>query len=249
MQDEREIRELICELGRRMYAREWVAANDGNISYRMGDGTFLCTPTCTSKGFMKPEEIAVVDGEGNQLSGTLPRTSEILLHLEVFHELPEINAVCHAHPPYATAFAVAGVPVPEGILPEVEIWIGQVPYAPYETPGCKDFAETVLPHLRNDASTILLGNHGAVAFDSDLLSAYFHLETVDMCCRILLLAKQVGNVQLMSGEKVRELLDIKRSIGIKDPRMDFTAAQCTPDPNNAFLRTIPGRTDTPPTVD
>jgi len=236
MANEWEVKRMICELGRRMYNQGFVAANDGNISYRMGGGRYLCTPTGVSKGFLSPEDIAVVDDEGKQIGGTKPRTSEILLHLEIFHELTEINAVCHAHPPHATAFAVAGVEVPSCILPEVEIWIGQVPIAQYDTPGGKDFAETILPYLRNKANTILLANHGAVACDKDLEHAYFHLETLDMYCKILLLSKQIGSVQQISEPKVRELLDIKRRIGLPDPRLDVDAELCTLAGSDEFLR-------------
>ncbi|MCJ7544159.1 MAG: class II aldolase/adducin family protein [Phycisphaerae bacterium] len=220
MLSEFELKKQICEIGRRMYEKGFVAANDGNISCRVGRGRYLCTPTLMSKGFLKPADIAVVDDQGRQLEGSLPRTSEILLHLEIFHELSEINAVCHAHPPYATAFAVAGIDVPSNILPEVEIFIGQVPIAEYETPGGKRFAQTILPHLRRKANTILLANHGAVACGKTLEEAYFHLETLDMYCRILLLSKEVGNIRQLPPEKVRELLDIKKRLGIADPRVN-----------------------------
>jgi L-fuculose-phosphate aldolase len=220
MDNEFEIKRLICDIGRRMYEKGYVAANDGNISYRLGKGRYLCTPTMVSKGYLKPSDIAVVDDAGKQLEGAKPRTSEILLHLEIFHELPEINAVCHAHPPYATAFAVAGIQVPSNILPEVELFIGQVPIAEYDTPGSKTFAQTILPHLRNKANTILLANHGAVACDKSLEQAYFHLETLDMYCQILLLSKQVGNVRQLPLQKVRELLELKKRMGISDPRVD-----------------------------
>jgi len=220
MTSEFELKRQICEIGRRMYEKGFVAANDGNISCRVAKGRFLCTPTLVSKGFLKPADIAVVDDQGRQLEGPLPRTSEIMLHLEIYHELGEINAVCHAHPPYATAFAVAGIHVPNNILPEVEIFIGQVPLAEYETPGGKRFAETILPHLRRKANTILLANHGAVACDKTLEQAYFHLETLDMYCRILLLSKDVGNIRQLPAEKVRELLAIKKQLGLADPRID-----------------------------
>ena len=236
MANEWEVKRMICELGRRMYQQGYVAANDGNISYRVGEGRYLCTPTGVSKGFLKPEDIAVVDESGKQIGGTKPRTSEILLHLEIFHELPEINAVAHAHPPHATAFAVAGIPIPSCVLPEVEIFIGRVPIAAYDTPGSKNFAETILPHLRNNANTILLANHGAVACDKDLEHAYFHLETLDMYCRILLLSKQVGGVQQLPETKVRELLDIKKKLGIPDPRMDGQGELCTIAGSDEFLR-------------
>ena len=235
MVNEHEIKKQICDIGRRMYERGFVAANDGNISYRLGRGRFLCTPTGVSKGYLKPEMIAVVDERGKQISGSLPRTSEILLHLEIFRELPEINAVCHAHPPHATAFAVAGIRPPSCILPEVEVLLGHVPLAEYDTPGSKAFAETILPHLRKKANTILLANHGAVACDKDLQQAYFHLETLDTYCRILLLSKQVGQVRQLPEEKMGELMEIKRRSGLDDPRLEG-GEFCSLPGGDEFLR-------------
>ncbi len=236
MASEWEVKNQMCEIGRRIHRAGFAAANDGNISFRLGDGRFLCTPTGVSKGFLTPEMICVVDDEGKQIGGQWKRTSEILLHLEIFHELPEINAVVHAHPPHATAFAVAGVEVPSCVLPEVEIFIGQVPLAEYDTPGIKDFAGTILPHLKRKANTILLANHGAVACDKDLEHAYFHLETLDMYCRILLLSKQVGNVKQIPGQKMQELMELKQSLGIEDPRMDGQAELCTIAGSDDFLK-------------
>lgn len=244
MAREWELKQQMCDIGRRIYQQGFVAANDGNISVRVGEGRYLCTPTMVSKGFLKPEDIAVVDDQGKQISGPKPRTSEILLHLEIYHEMPEINAVAHAHPPHATAFAVAGIDVPSCILPEVEIFIGQVPIAAYETPGNKRFAETILPHLRNNANTILLSNHGAVACDATLEQAYFHLETLDMYCKILLLAKQVGNIRQLPPEKVVELMEFKKRVGIPDPRLDClsqakdagAASECVLGGGDDFLR-------------
>jgi len=224
MVNEFEVKRQMCEIGRRMYERGFVAANDGNISCRLGKGRYLCTPTLVSKGFLKPSDIAVVDDAGKQLEGPLARTSEIMLHLEIYHALSEINAVCHAHPPHATAFAVAGIEVPCCIMPEVEIFIGQVPIAEYDTPGSKRFAETILPHLKNKANTIILANHGAVACDKTLEQAYFHLETLDMYCRILLLSKEIGQVRQLPEPKMRELLDLKKHLGIADPRIDGSQA-------------------------
>jgi L-fuculose-phosphate aldolase len=227
MVNEWKIKQQICDIGKRMYDRGFVAANDGNISFRLGNGRFLCTPTGVSKGFLKPADIAVVDDKGKQLSGAKPRTSEILLHLEIYHERPEINAVCHAHSPHATAFAVAGVDLPSGILPEVELFIGQVPIAAYDTPGSKSLAETILPHLKNNANTIILANHGVVTCDKDLQQAYFHIETLETYCKILLLTKQIGNIRPLPEEKVRELLDIKEGMGISDPRLECLRANET----------------------
>ncbi len=236
MMSEWEMKRQICEIGRRIYQSGFVAANDGNISVRMGNGRFLCTPTGVSKGFLKPTDIAVVNDAGQQVEGALPRTSEILLHLEIFHELDWVNAVVHAHPPHATAFAVAGVDVPSKILPEVEIFIGQVPLADYDTPGSPDFAATILPHLRNKANTILLANHGAVACDTTLEKAYYHMETLDMYCKILLLSKEIGSVQQLPDQKVRELLALKQKMGIDDPRLDCDGEVCSLSGSDEFLR-------------
>jgi len=235
MMNEWKLREEICRIGRRVWEKNFVAANDGNLSLRLGKDRFLCTPTLVSKGFMKPADIALVDGSGRQVSGAKPRTSEIKLHLEIYRELDEVNAVVHAHPPHATAFAIAGVELPSCILPEVEIFIGQVPIAEYDTPGSKDFAETILPHLRKHANTILLANHGAVSCGRSLEEAYFHLETLDQYCRILLLTRQIGKVQQLPPEKMQDLLEIKESLGIGDSRAGDGEA-CTLCGSDEFLR-------------
>lgn len=219
MASELELRKQICDVGRRMCEKGFAAANDGNISCRLGKGRYLCTPTMQSKGRLRPADIAVVDDAGRQIKGRLPRTSEILLHLEIYHALPAVNAVCHAHPPHATAFAITGAALPTGVLPEVEIFLGPVPIADYETPGCKAFAETILPHLGRGANTIILANHGAVACDATLEQAFFHLETLDMYCHILLLSKPLGDIRRLPEEKIRQLLDIKKRLGIPDPRL------------------------------
>ncbi len=236
MVNEWKLREEMCRIGRRIWERNYVAANDGNLSVRIGNGKYLCTPTLVSKGFMKPSDIALVDEQGEQLAGDKPRTSEILLHLEIYRELPEVNAVVHAHPPHATAFAVAGMELPSCILPEVEIFIGQVPIAPYDTPGSRDFAQTILPHLRNKANTILLANHGAVCTGTTLEEAYFHMETLDQYCRILLLARDIGRVQQLPAEKMTELMQLKERLGIEDPRAAGAGEACTLCGSDEFLR-------------
>src|SRR5947199_4746600 len=153
--NEFKIKEEICEIGRRLYNKGFAAANDGNISIRLNEKEILCTPTMVSKGFMKPEDVCKVDYDGNQLAGTRKRSSEILLHLAVYKNRPDVNGVVHCHPPHATAFAVAGVPIPKCVLPEVEVFLGEVPTAIYETPGTQKFAETVLPYVK-DCNTITL---------------------------------------------------------------------------------------------
>jgi L-fuculose-phosphate aldolase len=213
-------RETICEVGRRLYNRGFAAANDGNITIRLAPNRVLCTPTMVSKGFMKPDDLCIIDLEGNQISGTKRRTSEALLHLSIYKERDDINGVVHCHPPHATAFAVAREPIPKCVLPEVEVFLGEVPIAEYETPGTQRFAETILPFV-HDCNTILLANHGTVAFANDLMTAYFNTEIIDAYCRILLLAHQLGPLNYMGERHVGELLQMKKRLGIADPRLEM----------------------------
>jgi L-fuculose-phosphate aldolase len=232
--NEYKIKEQICEIGRRVYARGFAAANDGNISVRLNDREVMCTPTMVSKGFMKPEDICKVDYEGKQLAGTRKRSSEILLHLAVYKNRPDVQAVVHCHPPHATAFAVAGVPIPHCVLPEVEVFLGQVPTAIYDTPGTQRFAETIVPHLKA-SNTIILANHGTVTFGPDLEKAFWHSEIIDAYCKILILAKQLGNVNYFTQTQTKELLDLKKRLGYDDVRF-AQGEDCDLCSNNTFGR-------------
>jgi len=232
--NDRKLKEQICEIGRRIYDKGFAAANDGNISIRVGENAVLCSPTMICKGFMTPEDICAVDLDGNQIAGTRKRTSEILLHLAIMKARPEVKSVVHCHPPHATAFAVAREPIPQCILPEIEVFLGEVPMAPYETPGGQKFADTVLPFLGEGTNTIILNNHGTVSFDVDLEKAYWKTEIVDAYCRILLLAKQLGPVSYLDERESRELLDLKKKLGFDDPR--FHADDCDLCGNSAFRK-------------
>src|SRR5215471_16895487 len=220
MKNEYKLKEEICEIGRRVYAKGFAAANDGNISVRLNDKEILSTPTMVSKGFMKPEDICKVDYEGKQLAGTKKRTSEVLLHLAVYKERPDVHAVVHCHPPHATAFAVAQEPIPKCVLPEVEVFLGEVPVARYETPGGQKFADTIVPYVK-DCNTIILANHGTLSFGPDLEKAYFNSEIIDAYCKILILARQLGRVNYFSEDKTRELLELKKRLGYDDPRFKY----------------------------
>jgi L-fuculose-phosphate aldolase len=215
--NEHKLKEQICEIGHRLYQRGFAAANDGNITIRLNEREVLCTPTMVSKGYMKPEDVCKVDYEGKQLAGSKRRTSEVLLHLAVYKQRPDVGAVVHCHPPHATAFAVAQEPIPKCILPEVEVFLGEVPIARYETPGGQKFAETIVPYVR-DCNTIILANHGTVTFGPDLEKAYFNTEIIDAYCRILILARQLGRINYFSEQQTRELLDLKKRLGYDDVR-------------------------------
>jgi len=214
------IKQEICDIGKRLYNKGFAAANDGNISYRISDNEVLCTPTLMTKGFMQPDDLCVVDMEGKQISGRRKRTSEVMLHLAIMKERPEIKAVVHCHPPHATAFGVAREPVPQCVLPEVEIFLGDVPITRYAIPGSKEFAETVLPFVHK-ANVIILANHGTVSFDKTVEKAYWWTEILDAYCRILMLARGLGQVNYFTEPEARALLNLKEQWGFKDPRAEM----------------------------
>ena len=204
MLSEWQIRKDICEFGRRLYARGFAAANDGNISCRLSEDTVVCTPTQVCKGFMTEQDLCIVDLAGKQLAGQREHTSEVHLHLEVYRGDPAAQAVVHCHPPHATAFGVARVDIPSGVLPEVEMFLGDVPRAEYRMPGGEALAETVRPFI-GKANTVVLSNHGTVSWGPTLERAYWNTEILDSYCRIVLLAKQLGNVQRLSESELEEL--------------------------------------------
>ncbi|MBM4059477.1 MAG: class II aldolase/adducin family protein [Planctomycetes bacterium] len=206
------VRQEICEIGRRIYARQFAAGNDGNISYRLHDDLVLCTPTQVCKGFMKPDDLCVVDLKGRQVAGKKKPTSETAMHLEVYRGDPKVRAVVHCHPPHATAFGMAGEDIPTCVLPEVEVFLGVVPRANYATPGGNSFADSVRPFL-GKANTVVLSNHGTVSWGPTVERAYWHTEILDSYCRMLILARQLGKVRRIPEGKVNELLDLREAFG------------------------------------
>ena len=225
--------EQICEIGKRLYDRGFAAANDGNISVRLELNRFLCTPTMHSKGFMTPDDLCIVDQDGNQISGAKKRSSEIKLHLEIYRQRQDIQSVVHCHPPHATAFAVAGQAIPQCVLPEVEIFLGEVPVARYETPGSPAFSQTIIPFVK-ECNVIVLANHGTVSFGETAELAFWYTDILDAYCRVLLLAKQLGPVNYISDEKCKELLEYKQEWGYSDLRIHGPNAGCNVCGHQAF---------------
>jgi len=215
------IKKEICAIGKKIYDKGFAAANDGNISYRVGENQVLCTPTQICKGTMKPDDICMVDMSGKQTAGRKKRTSEVLLHLEIYKLDPQIKAVVHCHPPHATAFSIAGEEIPTCILPEVEVFLGRIPTAEYETPGAQNFADMIRPHV-GKAKITVLKNHGTVSWAESLERAYWWAEILDAYCRMLVIAKQIGRVERISEPKVEELLDLKErfGLGVDNRRME-----------------------------
>lgn len=228
MSNRDQIKEEICDIGRRIYQRGFVAANDGNISYRMDDDCIVCTPTGISKGFMKPDDLCLVDGNGNQIAGHRKMTSEIRQHITIMRRRSDVRSVVHCHPPHATAFSIVREAIPQYLMPEAEINLGVVPIAPYTIPGGQEFADAILPFV-DKSDIIIQANHGTVSYGSTVEQAYFLVETLDAYCKILLLARNLGNVQYFTKEEAERLLELKRSMGLKDPRLDSAKGELSTD--------------------
>jgi L-fuculose-phosphate aldolase len=211
---ERELRDDIIQIGRLVFQKGWVAANDGNITIRMDAGRILATPTGVCKGMMHPDDLIIVDMQGNKISGRAERTSEIAMHLKVYELRPEIKAVVHAHPPVATGFATAGKSLSLGLLPEVVIGLGCVPLAGYGLPGTPELTEPMLPLIpKYDA--LLMANHGAVCYGEDVFKAYFRMETMEHFARITLVAELLGGANVLPRQEVDKLLDSRTRYGVK----------------------------------
>ena len=216
-----QLKQQICEIGRRLWQREYVDGNGGNIAIRVGEDVALCTPTLVSKGFMSPEDMCLVDFEGNQLMGVKKRTSEILMHLQMMKRQPQDMASVHCHPPFATAFAVAGVEPPTCMIPEYEVFCA-VALAPYRTPGTPEMGKLVAD-LVDQHNTILMANHGVVAWSHrSVEEAYWRIEIIEAYCRTLSVAAQLGKpLNTFSPRHLQDLLRIKQSLGFVDPRYEL----------------------------
>jgi L-fuculose-phosphate aldolase len=206
----------IVEVGRRMYARGYVASNDGNISIRLDDNTILTTPKSVSKGFMTADMMVVVDLDGKKLRGTRDASSELLMHLEVYKNRPDVHAVVHAHPPTATGFAVAGIPLDRAVLAEVITTLGSIPIAEYGTPSTPELPAAVRKYIKAHDG-LLLANHGALTIGPDVYAAYYKMETIEHFAKISLVARQLGREHLLSRDEVERLQQLRGNYGIKAP--------------------------------
>ncbi len=251
---EASLRADIVEIGRRVYARGYVASNDGNISVRLEGGRILTTPTGVSKGFMTPEMMVVTDLNGRQISGERKASSELLMHIEVYRSRPDIQAVVHAHPPLATGFAVAGIPLDRAVLAEVVTTLGAIPIAEYGTPSTQELADAVRQYIRAHDG-LLLANHGALTAGTDLFSAYYKMETVEHFAKISLVARLLGREHLISREEVARLQKLRGTYGISapapicaddaDPGAAGASCQAVQAPAGDGLRLVPDVPDRP----
>jgi L-fuculose-phosphate aldolase len=216
MSSESTLRADIVEVGRRMYARGYTASNDGNISVRLGPDRLLMTPKSVCKGFMTPDMMCITDLEGRKLQGDRDPSSEMLMHLEVYRQRPDAQAVVHAHPPTATGFAVAGIPLDRAVLAEVLTTLGSIPIAEYATPSTRELPEAVRKYIKAHDG-MLLANHGALTVGADLYGAYYKMETIEHFAKISLVARLLGRENLLSREEVMRLQELRGSYGIQAP--------------------------------
>lgn len=231
MQSEYELKKLIVEIGKRIWTQGYVAANDGNITVKLNDHELLTTPTGVSKGFMKTDMIIKVDNTGKVISGNsaFRPSSEVKMHLEVYKERPDIKSVVHAHPPYATCFAVAGIPLNKCVLPEAIIVIGAVPIAPYGLPSTMEIPDAIRQFIKN-SDAILLENHGALTLGSDLLNAYHKMETLEHTANIVWKAIQLGNMNVLPGDERDRLMTLREKFNLPGR---VAVCDATPMPSNA----------------
>lgn len=212
---EQELRQQICQIGKRMYDSGFVAANDGNISVKLNAQEILTTPTGVSKGFMTPDMLIKVDANGKVLaaSGDYRPSSELKMHLRVYQDRPDVWAVVHAHPPYATTFAVARTPLNRPLIAEAVVTLGCVPVADYAAPSTNEVPESIAPYLAH-FDAVLLANHGALAWGQDVLTAYHRLESVEFYARLTFLSGQLGKACELSGEQVAALHQIRKQLAL-----------------------------------
>lgn len=223
-----QIKKQICDIGRRMYDREFVAANDGNISVRVSENEVWTTPTGVSKGFMTPDMMVKVDLKGKVLEGNRKPSSELKMHLKVYKEKPEVKAVVHAHPLTATALATAGIPLDKALLPEAIITLGIVPISQYATPSTEEVPESIADYLK-DYNAVLLANHGALTWGRDIFEAYYRMETVEFYSKIILTTQLIGHANELPCNKVGDLLKIREKMGITG----VTPSSCSSKPAEA----------------
>lgn len=212
---EKQARKAIIDIGQRMYVRNFVAANDGNISVKTGDNEVWATPTGVSKGYMKKKMLVKVDLDGNILEGTYKPSSELKMHLRAYQENEDIKAVCHAHPPICTCYAIAGIPLSAPVLAEAVITLGDVPVAPYAELGSKEVPEAIAPYCHTH-NGILLANHGAVTWAGEPYAAYYRLESMEYYANILLITDKIlGRQNLLTDDQIQRLLAMREKFGIK----------------------------------
>ena len=221
-----EIKKEICDVGHKLWLKGFVAANDGNISVKLNENEYYCTPTGVSKGSLTPDMIIKVDKNGNKLEGKLNPSSEIKMHMRVYRERPDVTAVVHAHPPVATAFTVADIDLDQYILPEAVLTIGDVPTCDYGTPSTMEIPDSLDPYIQNH-DAFLLRNHGALTVGCDLTKAFFIMEEVEFNAIICKNAMELGAVHEIPGPQLKKLMELRKKMNLpgRHPGIDYSDTQ------------------------
>lgn len=209
--DESQARKLIIEIGKLLYERSYVVSSDGNISCRLDENTILATPTMTCKGRMTEDGLALTDLDGKALNDK-KASSELAMHLLIYKMRPDINAVCHAHPPHGTAFSAAGLAIDAPILSEVILTLGCVPLTDYGTPSTNELTDSMKPFIEHH-NALLMANHGAVAYGKDLWEAFDRLETLEHTAKIAILSRALGGANDLPKEAISKLINIREKAG------------------------------------
>jgi L-fuculose-phosphate aldolase len=204
VKSEEEHRRDLCVVGRWTHDRGFATSTDGNMSVRLAADCILTTPTCMSKGMMTPDDMVITDLTGQRVSGSKNPSSEIGMHLLIYRLRPEVNAVCHAHPPTATGYAAAGIALDKPILCELILGLGSIPVARYGTPGTPELAVAMEP-LVQQHDAILMANHGVVTCGPDLLTAFLRMETTEHFARVALVTQLLGKQEVLSNADVQKL--------------------------------------------
>jgi L-fuculose-phosphate aldolase len=237
-----EIKRRMCDLGRRLWVKDYTDGNGGNITVRVGDNLVLCTPTLICKGFMTPEDICLIDLDGQQLAGARKRTSEAMTHLGIMRRQPAAKACVHAHPPHATAFAIANVSIPSCLIPEAEVFLGKIGVAKYQTPGTPENADEV-GRVGVEHQAVLMQNHGVIVWGKDAEDAYWKMENIDSYCRTVWIASGLGGgLHRFGADKLKDLIDLRQKLGMPDPRASLKECELCDD-NSEFR---PGAICLPP---
>jgi L-fuculose-phosphate aldolase len=212
VKSEAQHRRDICAVGRWIHDCGYVASTDGNISVRLGPDRILLTPTSMSKAMMNPEDLVIIDFDGKRVSGLRKPSTELGMHILIYRLRPDINAVCHAHPPTATGYAAAGIPLDKPILCELVIGLGSIPVARYGTPGTSELAASIEPYVQ-DHDAILMANHGVVTYGPDLLTSFLRMETTEHFAQVSLVTERLGKKVLLSGADVEKLVAARARYG------------------------------------
>jgi len=251
-----EAKKIMVDIGMKCWQKGWVASNDGNLSWRIGDDEILCTPTGVSKGMLTTEHICTVDMDGTvrAKNGNWKPSSEIKMHLRVLKERPDVRSVFHAHPPYATAHAIAGIPLAQCVIPEIIIGLGSIPIAPYGTPSTSEIPDRLAPLIK-DFDAWLLENHGALTAGADAYQSYFRMESLELYAKMMFIAKNLGKINALDTNKVQALINLRKQFGIENknnvctgcgacgkPKIaGFSTGCCSGEAPAAAVSPIPGQ--------